>query len=68
MSLNNPTVIHNSTDKELINSVYHEFPRLKGLLKQLANRFEEIVDQFDLEAKSIDCPQCGTTVILGEKE
>lgn len=61
------SAISNLTDQELFASVYHTFPNIKGLLKQLLDRFEEIVDTLDLDeqaksASEIDCPNCGTKI------
>ena len=67
--------ISNLTDEELLKSVHHAFPNIKGLLKQLVDRFEEIVDNFNLEYETngeaevddippeeVECPNCGTSI------
>lgn len=61
------SVISNLTDEELLSSVHYSFPNVKGLLKQLIDRFEEVVNTMDLDeqtksASEIDCPNCGTKI------
>lgn len=64
--------ISNLTDKELLSSVHHAFPNIKGLLKQLVDRFGEILEKFDTEGETqlvdkVDCPNCGTSIPVEDK-